>query len=322
MRRHCLAYVPAAVGVLACGAPDPRTSMELPTGEIASPLATASLTLRLLDVTDSPVGGQAVLLSHESAGRRRHVLIDAGERERTVLRQLRALGVDSLALVVLTHPHTDHYGGLLGVFPVVPVSAFAWSGDTRTLESFTRLLELVDSSGARPLVVDSADRAVVLVTGNDTLRLALLAPMPPHRARRRGDPINNRSVGVLVSWRTFSALVPGDAEHPELSDWMRRLGSRLDVDVLVASHHGSRDANSTARSPRWYRIVTPRALLISANGRQHPIAEVLDFARANGIPTYCTSVSGSVVVRAVPDGSFDVRPERHTACRPGTERPR
>ena len=97
-------------------------------------------------------------------------------------------------------------------------------------------------------------------------------------------------------------------------------GSRT-VDVLVATHHGARHANSTARHTDWYRIVTPRALLIAANGRQHPYAEVLSRARAQGIPVYCTHTNGSVAARATRDGAFVVRADRTDDCSPGAELP-
>lgn len=293
----------------------------------ASPSASPSLTLRVLDVSDSRVGGLAVLVTDSSDGRARHLLIDGGDQAETAARTLRRLGVDSLALVVLTHAHTDHYNGLPAVLRSHRVAAFAWNGDSRALDSYRRLLRQVDASGARPIVVSQSDREVTLVTVTDTLRITLLAPPPSSSGdagRHAGESseINNRSVGVLLRYGAFSALVPGDAEHHELRHWTRRLGRALDVDVLVASHHGARDANSTDRNRDWYRIVTPRALLIGANGRQHPYPEVLAHARSERIPVYCTHTHGSVAARATRDGAFVVLPGRPAHCTPGTELPR
>jgi competence protein ComEC len=289
--------------------------------------APSSLTLRVLDVSDSRVGGLAVLVTDSSDGRARHILIDGGEQRETAARALRALGVDSLALVVLTHPHTDHFNGLRSVLRRHRVAAFAWNGDARTLDSYRLLLRQVDASGARPLVVSRSDREITQVTGTDTLRITLLAPAPPlaggaRRGAGESSRINNRSVGVLLRYGAFSALVPGDAEHHQLRHWTRRLGGALDVDVLVASHHGARDANSTDRNRDWYRIVTPEALLIGANGRQHPYPEVLAHARSQRIPVYCTHTHGSVAARATRDGAFVVRADRSAECTAGAELPR
>lgn len=278
-----------------------------------------TLTLRVLDVTDSRIGGLAVLITLSSGGFTRSVLVDGGET--SAAPALRRLAVDSLALVVLTHPHADHYGGLTDVLRTLPVRAFAFGGDTRTLASYRRLLEAVSRSGARPIVVGDTTRTVRLSSAADSLSFVLL-PAPPPSWRAPGDAVNNRSVGVVVRYGRFSALIPGDAERPEEAWWAGRYPELLDADVLVASHHGSADANDTRTASRWYRTVTPRLLLISANGVQHPYAEVLRFAAAQGVPTYCTSTAGTIAVRATLDGRWRVSPERAAPCRPGSERPR
>jgi beta-lactamase superfamily II metal-dependent hydrolase len=143
----------------------------------------------------------------------------------------------------------------------------------------------------------------------------------PRGPRHGDDDINNRSVGVFLRYGAFTAFIPGDAEHRELTWWQQTYGRELDADVLVAGHHGSRDANSTTRNRGWYEIVTPRALLISANGRQHPFAEVLDHARTLSVPVYCTHTNGDLVVRARRSGAFEVRPERAGTCTVGSDRP-
>lgn len=306
----------AVVGA-ACREAPPREAESRGTIEAGGD-STASLTIRLLDVTDSRIGGLAVLLADSSGAVAKHILIDGGERPRTVADALRRLGVRELALVVLTHAHQDHYGGLTRVLRELPVAAFAYNGDVRTLTTYRRLLAAVEASGARPIIIDSTARTVTIAAARDTTRLELLPP-----ARRRGmpgDPINNRSVGVLVRYGRFSGLIPGDAERAEELAWSEQFRRALDVDLLVASHHGSWDANSTARDRSWYKIVTPRLLALSANGKQHPFAEVLDYARAQGIPSYCTADHGSIAVRASRQGRWSVRTDRQGVCTPGSER--
>ncbi|MGH7717945.1 MAG: ComEC/Rec2 family competence protein [Gemmatimonadaceae bacterium] len=306
----------AAFAGLGCNDPAPR---ETALGSVApAPGDAGSLTLRLLDVTDSEVGGLAVLVSDSSAGEVKHALIDGGERGGTALRALQRFGVASLALVVLTHAHADHFGGLATVLDALPVGAFAYNGDPRALRSYTRLLSAVEREGVRPIVVSGAPRTVAMVTGGDTLVVTLLPP-PPAGAVTSGDRMNNRSVGVHLRYGRFTALVPGDAEHGQEAWWARRFGPLVDVDVLVASHHGARDANSTARRRDWYTSVTPRALLVSANGRQHPHAQVLTHAAALGLATYCTSTHGSVAVRATRAGRWSVATDRAAPCAPGRE---
>jgi competence protein ComEC len=306
-----------ALSLLACAPEGPLAQ----SGDLLPPLRAAStpLTVTVLEL-DARVGGLAVLLSDSSGERARHVLIDGGGDERQLVAELRRFGVEELALVVLTHPHTDHYAGLAEVVRGMPVRVFAWSGDTRTLASFQRLLSAVDSSGATPMIIDSGVRRVSIVSDEDTLWVVMLPP--PDQPLRGGDAINNRSVGVRVERAGFRMFVPGDAEHQQLGWWSERYADLLDVDILVASHHGSDDANATQRRPALYRIVTPEVLLVSANGRQHPYGNVLEFAAQSGVRLYCTHTHGMLVVRVEANGAWRVEPERDAPCTKGTTAPR
>src|SRR2546427_12901190 len=84
------------------------------------PSDSAVLLVRVLDVSDARIGGDAILITDSADGRARHVLIDASDRGATVITRLRQFQVDTLAAVILSHPHADHYGGMaqgLGHFP-------------------------------------------------------------------------------------------------------------------------------------------------------------------------------------------------------------
>src|SRR5437870_13803828 len=82
----------------------------------------ATLLVRVLDVSDARVGGDAILVTDSVAGRARHVLIDASDHGGTVVARLAAFRVDTLAAVILSHPHADHYGGLPTVLRRFPRS--------------------------------------------------------------------------------------------------------------------------------------------------------------------------------------------------------
>src|SRR5207247_8723656 len=96
------------------------------------PLDSTVLLIRVLDVSDARVGGDAILITDASAGRVRHVLIDAGEHGATIVARLTSLNVDTLAAVILSHPHADHYGGLGTVVSRFPVRELVSGGKPRT----------------------------------------------------------------------------------------------------------------------------------------------------------------------------------------------
>ncbi|HYT99368.1 MAG TPA: MBL fold metallo-hydrolase [Gemmatimonadales bacterium] len=277
------------------------------------PLDSTVLLIRVLDVSDARVGGDAILITDASAGRARHVLIDAGEHGATIVARLTSLNVDTLAAVILSHPHADHYGGLGAVVSRFPVRAFLYGGTPRTALTYRALLRAIDSLRIPVVTADTGVRRVTLVTGDDSVELRLLAPPPTCGALpgdAGGDAVNNCSVGVRLTRGGFVMLFPGDAEQAELGWWMMTQPSLLRADVLKAGHHGSSNATTAA----LLDAVQPRAVIISANGRQHPFASVLALLAARGIPTYCTADNGTVTVRVPPHGTWTVTTEREGKC--------
>src|SRR2546426_2694555 len=118
----------------------------------------AVLLVRVLDVSDARMGGDAILVTDSAAGRARHVLIDASDRGRTVVARLAAFRVDTLALVILSHPHADHYGGLSAVLRRFPVRRFVYGGTPPTPASYRALLDPIDSLRIPVVTADTGDR--------------------------------------------------------------------------------------------------------------------------------------------------------------------
>src|SRR3989454_5826198 len=90
------------------------------------PSDSAVLLVRVLDVSDARIGGDAILITDSAGGRARHVLIDASDRGATVIAHLRRFQVDTLAAVILSHPHADHYGGVAEGPGAVPGRALVY----------------------------------------------------------------------------------------------------------------------------------------------------------------------------------------------------
>lgn len=108
-------------------------------------------------------------------------------------------------------------------------------------------------------------------------------------------------------------LFPGDAQTAELEWWMTAYRARLTASVLKAGHHGS--ANAT--TPAWLDAVRPRAVVVSANGRQHPFAGVLALLAARHTPVYCTADHGTITIRVPRGAPWTVTPERPGTCHAG-----
>jgi competence protein ComEC len=287
---------------------------------LAPPVDSGVLLVRVLDVSDARMGGDAILITDSVGTRARHILIDASDHSATVLARLKEFRVDTLAALILSHPHADHYGGMAGVLAQIPVRNFIYGGTPRTADTYLALLRTVRAKHINVITADTGVRTVKFVTGGSTITMRILAPPPACRrlgTNAGGDAINNCSIGIRMTQGTFAMLFPGDAEESEIGWWMMTRPTLLRADVLKAGHHGS----SNATTADLLNVVQPRAVLISANGHQHPFAEVLDMLTARGIPVFCTADRGTLAVRVPHTGAWKITAARAGTCHAGTESP-
>ena len=243
-------------------------------------------TLRLLQL-DVGQGDAALVITPEN----RTLLIDGGRHPRDIAAMLTALGIDTLHLVVASHAHADHIGGLPAVLATFPVQAYLDNGIPYTTSVYRRTLAAVERSGARYLGATSR----TLALGSLTVRVL----PPPFR-----DDQNNGSVGLLLEFGEFRALYTGDSERFALDAWLRR-ESVPNVTLVKVAHHGARNGSS----PAWVAATRPRIALISVglNAYGHPAREVEWMWSTSGARVYRTDQQGSIEIVASRDGRVVLR---------------
>lgn len=214
-------------------------------------------------------------------------LVDAGPGDITA--QLQALSVDTIDLAIASHPHADHIGGMEAVFRTFPVRYYMDNGATHTTATYRSLMQWLERSTVTYL--EPTARAITL--GSVTLRI-----LPPPAS---GDH-NNRSVGVVIAFGEFTAILTGDSERREL-EYFRQLGVP-DVAVLKAAHHGA----NNGVTPAWLAPTSPEVVVISAgrgNSYGHPHAGALSLYLQTA-SVYRTDLHGTITILAARDGTFDV----------------
>lgn len=239
----------------------------------------------LVDVLD--VGqGDAVLVR----GGGKSVLIDAGPREGGALAQLQQLGIRHLDLVVATHPHADHIGGMADVLQNIDVGLFLDNGMPHTTATYAQVMIEVEQRGIR---YRTAERGLRLKLG-DEAAFTVLFPAATPLAGTRSD-LNSNSVVLWLDHGEVDMLFTGDAEAPT----EEALALPDAVDVLKVAHHGSSHSSTPgflARARPTYAIVSCGA----ANRYGHPDPEALGRLEAAGAMVYRTDLSGNL--RVISDG--------------------
>jgi beta-lactamase superfamily II metal-dependent hydrolase len=253
----------------------------------------AQLRIRQLDVGQ----GDAALITTPEG---RRILVDAGPGADAVANLLRAEGIDTLDLVIASHNHADHIGGMARVFAAVVVRAYVENGIPHTTATYRRTLAALEREpGLRYLEATARTISV----GSVSVRI-----LPPPRV----DASHNaNSVGALIEYGAFKALYTGDSEIPELETWLA--ANRVPPVTLVkVAHHGSRDATTAA----WVRATAPAIALISVAARNaygHPAPSVERLWSAAGATIYRTDRHGTIEVRATADGKYSITQTRGTA---------
>jgi competence protein ComEC len=205
-----------------------------------------------------------------------------------LLRQRRR---ERLDVVVLSHPHPDHFGGLPAVFSAVSIGELWDSGQGEAEGAGPVYAELLRRARARGIPV----RRPAELCGRPRLvgrvRVELVAPCP---AFVPGRDANDNSMVLRVRFGERVALLTGDAEALEESDLVSRYGDGLHADFLKIGHHGSRTSTGEA----LLDAVRPSVATLSCGVRNrfgHPHSPVVARLNARGVSALRLDRAGGVI---------------------------
>ena len=243
--------------------------------------ASGNLNIYALDV------GQGDSLLIQTPGGKT-ILIDAGLASAHTPELLRKHNVTQLDLVVATHPHSDHIGGMKSVLNAFPVKRFLDSGRVYSSATYKHLLETIKQHNI-PFTKAVRGQTIEVEPG---IVLTVLNPGKTFlTAVRPGGSVENaNSVMLRLTYQQFSMLFTGDAEFETEAEVIAS-GLPLRSQVLKVGHHGSRHATS----PEFLAAVAPQIAIISVgahNDYGHPANETLQ--RLKPIQTHRTDQVGEI----------------------------
>lgn len=234
--------------------------------------------------------GDALVLA---TGDGRAVVVDTGPEPEPVDRCLRRLRIRRVALLVVSHLHADHAGGIRGVLTGRSVETVV-VGPGAAGDDAAGVLDAATGIG---VVVREVGAGATLRAGD--LDLRVLGPA----GRRTGGSENDDSLVLAVDTVVGRVLLPGDAEEAAL-DALLRSGTDVRADVLKVPHHGSRTTPA-----RFLTAVRPSVALVSA-GRDnlfgHPHPEIVYTLTGMGTRVLRTDLHGDVAVVRAASGALAV----------------
>lgn len=240
------------------------------------------------------VGRADAILVRSAAGKR--MLIDGGEAASApaVLAVLRQQSACPLDLILLTHPHADHAGGLPRIVEDCGAPRLMDSGYPHPSRVYARLLETLERRG---VALSRAEPGLEIDLGAGTT-LTLLGPPQPF-LRQGDDLVNANSVVARLTAGRVSVLFAADANLAGEA-WLLGRGLPLRSTVLKVGHHGSR----TSSTVDFLAAVAPRLAIISNGGdsAKHPHPETLARLAAVRARVVETGRAGTVHLELGEDG--------------------
>ncbi len=281
------------------------------------------LIVRVLDIGQ----GDATYIRNGSS----RVIIDGGPDTAEFGRYLDSLDLNNstIDVVILSHQHLDHYGGLRELFKTsrhIRVRYFFENKDPAPAMTLAALRDSILSRADHDSLVyrDTDDpcsdgRKMCTITMTGGAKLHIMAPMP------NGEKSNNRSTAVKLigpDSASFTMWLAGDAEREEIA-WFEAAGYDQNpgmlANVLKADHHGS----CNGVTPRYLSLIRPQWVVSSlgaGNGYGHMHTQAKKIYSEAGVPWYRTDQNGTITIRSpgTVGGGFTISPERRGIDLDGT----
>ncbi|WP_052360731.1 ComEC/Rec2 family competence protein [Oceanobacillus manasiensis] len=256
----------------------------------------ATATEGLLKVHFLDVGqGDSILINTPSG---KNVLIDGGPpgSGKKIIAYLKEKEIDSIDLLITTHPDIDHIGGLPQVLKKVKVKQVLDSGKLHTTRTYAKYIQQIIKH----------DIPVRLAEKNELVRIDPLLTIRVLNTYGKSKNNNQSSIALKVTYNEVDLLLMSDVETEQEKDFLETYDVK--AEIIKVAHHGS----NTSSSLDFLKAVSPETAILTysiENDYGHPVDRVIRNLYKVKSHIYSTAVFGDLEIRS--DGeSYLVLPSR------------
>lgn len=237
---------------------------------------------------DCGLGDCALIQAGETA-----VMIDAGPVESepghiatSVVPFLVQQRINDIDLLILTHAHNDHFGGLEALCASVTVKEIAITDEFQQRSVWPRIHAAIQAEGSHIRSINDTCSVVL-----PKLLLHMLHPAAGYHDAN----CNNLSILLSTTIDDCRLLFCGDMETEAEHYVIEHNARKLNADIIKLGHHGSK----TSSSEDFLHAVDPRLGVISTSKRNRfhfPHPSTLARLKQHAIPYTVTGIEGAVIV--------------------------
>ncbi|MBN2567812.1 MAG: DNA internalization-related competence protein ComEC/Rec2 [Deltaproteobacteria bacterium] len=193
-------------------------------------------------------------------------------------------GIQTIDIMVLTHPHQDHLAGLVFILKNFSVKEVWSNGKTTGSYSYKEFTKTIAEKNIPHRIVNQGVPETTI--GGVTVRIG----HPPKE--ETGFDANNNSVVMKIIYKDVEFLLPADIEEPAVRLLLLD-GASLKSDILLAPHHGS----YTPATPPFLEAVRPGFIVFSCGKENvfgYPARDILSICRKMGVTILRTDMNGAI----------------------------
>lgn len=203
---------------------------------------------------------------------KKNILVDTGRNYGTVrnsgnsiiLPYFKVNGINSLDMMILTHPDSDHIGGSVAVLENMPVKKLVTNGEEAKNKAYKNLQNYIQKTKLQEQIITNIEE----ISPDNNLKITAIKPQNCNDLSQ-----NDTSIILIIKYKDFDAILMGDNEINSYDILKENLNPTGPIELFKVGHHGS--YNSVDK--KMANLINPSISVISVgeNSYGHPHKRVL-----------------------------------------------